>query len=72
MTKEITDLMSNIIRMQNTLDTKQKSFDDNRKESQTLDTQIQDLQSNIDSKTEDLNRLLQELGKNDGEVHKQV
>ena len=63
MTKEITDLMSNIIRMQNTLDTKQKSFDDNRKESQTLDTQIQDLQSNIDSRTQDLNRLLQELGK---------
>jgi archaellum component FlaC len=63
MTKEITDLMSNLIRMKSTLDTKQKSFDDNRKESQTLDTQIKDLQSNIDSRTEDLNRLLQELGK---------
>jgi len=70
MTKEITDLMGNLIRMQSTLDTKQKSFDDNRKESQALDSQIQDLQSNIDSRTEDLNRLLQELGKNNGEVHK--
>jgi len=70
MTKEITDLMGNLIRMQSTLDTKQKSFDDNRKKSQALDSQIQDLQSNIDSRTEDLNRLLQELGKNNGEVHK--
>jgi len=63
MTKEITDLMGNLIRMQSTLDNKQKSFDDNRKESQALDSQIKDLQSNIDSRTQDLNRLLQELGK---------
>jgi len=70
MTKEITDLMGNLIRLKSTLDTKQKSYEDNRQEFRTLDTQIKDLQSNIDSRTEDLNRLLQELGKNDGEVHK--
>jgi archaellum component FlaC len=63
MTKEITDLMANIIRTQSTLDTKQKSFEDNRKEFQILDSQIKGLMETIDLKTQDLNRLLQELGK---------
>lgn len=63
MTKEITDLMGNLIRMQSTLDNKQKSYDDNRKEFQILDGQIKGLMENIDLKTQDLNRLLQELGK---------
>lgn len=63
MTKEITDLMGNLIRMQSTLDNKQKSYDDNMVESQLLDTQIKELLENINLKTQDLNKLLQDSAK---------
>lgn len=63
MTKEITDLMGNIIRMQSTLDNKQKSYDDNMRELRLLDGQIQDLLQNIDLRTQDLSKLLQDSAK---------
>ena len=63
MTKEITDLMGNLIRMQSTLDNKQKSYDDNMTELRLLEGQIQDLLQNIDLRTQDLSKLLQDSAK---------
>ena len=63
MTKEITDLMGNLIRMQSTLDNKQKSYDDNMTELRFLEGQIQDLLQNIDLRTQDLSKLLQDSAK---------
>ena len=63
MTKEITDLMGNIIRVQSTLDTKQKKYDDILAEIGVLETELIDLTASVSAKVEDLSKLLQDSGK---------
>ena len=63
MTKEITDLMGNIIRVQSTLDTKQKKYDDILAEIGALETELIDLTASVSAKVEDLSKLLQDSGK---------
>lgn len=62
MTKEITDLMGNIIRVQSTLDTKQKKYEDIQHEIKVLETELIDLTASVNSKVEDLKKLIERFG----------
>lgn len=55
--------MGNIIRVQSTLDTKQKKYDDILAEIGVLETELIDLTASVSAKVEDLSKLLQDSGK---------